>query len=80
MKPEYQIALRVLENEDNVHYVIIRKISQLLKLRNQLKNGERICHWCKGKFRYNNKSFDKHLLSCKERIIERPSDKWDCIK
>jgi hypothetical protein len=77
---KYQVALGLLENEDNAHYVIIRKLSQLLKLKNQLKNGYGICHWCKGQFRYNNKSFDKHLLSCKERVVVRPSDKWDLIK
>jgi hypothetical protein len=70
-KPKYQVASGVLEDENNVHYVIIRKLSELLNVKNKLKNGEGICHWCKGKFRYNNGSFDKHLLSCKQREVEK---------
>jgi hypothetical protein len=38
-----------------------------------------ICIWCHGKFRVNNKNFEKHIMHCEHRIVYKPSDFWSRI-
>jgi hypothetical protein len=79
---EHHVVLGYLkdpDDEDNAHYVIIKKLPLVFCEKYEKGHQERICIWCHGKFRVNNKNFEKHIMKCEHRIMYKPSDFWSRI-
>jgi hypothetical protein len=79
--PKYRVNLGYLEDDEGgAHYIIITKLHVLFKKKYQAKNGEKICYWCKAVFRNDKlEAFEKHPISCQQRISYVHTDFWSRI-
>jgi hypothetical protein len=80
--PKHKVNLGYLEDDEGgTHYVIITKLHLLFKDKYTVKNGEKICFWCKAVYRNDHSDdFEKHLIECRERISYVHTDFWSRIK
>jgi hypothetical protein len=76
---EHRIILGYLENEEDYHFVIIRKLSLILYGKNASYGKEEVCQWCLGSFRVRGGHLERHLLKCQQRPEYKRKSGWERV-